>query len=276
MLGIPWPSVRILTVCTGNICRSPVADSCCRPAWARKTKCFCGGKCRNAGHGGRSDPARLCGHHQNLRRNPGARVCGTPTDTKDPSGSPMLVLAMTANAGGEVMQMDASSQKRTFTIREFARMLKVLEQRDAPHPTSEKHLFAGLPRRAASVRHLALAPDACRQRRCGSLQARTSISTQMEDQLAPASARHSAVRTPPQLSQGGAYIPGAVLIFLGHGSGSVRSRERSRTRHAQAMPPRHPVPKNRRRKRELTLGGQHSDPGCRRNVSQRRECEVTL
>ena len=45
-----------------------------------------------------------------------------------------LVLTMTSGHRGEVLQLDASLLKRTFTIREFARMLDVLEDRDGPAP----------------------------------------------------------------------------------------------------------------------------------------------
>lgn len=42
-----------------------------------------------------------------------------------------LVLTMTSGHRGEVLQLDASLLKRTFTIREFARMVDVLDQRAA-------------------------------------------------------------------------------------------------------------------------------------------------
>ena len=49
----------------------------------------------------------------------------TPTILRDTD----LVLTMAAHHRGEALQMDASLLRRTFTIREFARMLRVLEQR---------------------------------------------------------------------------------------------------------------------------------------------------
>lgn len=102
-----------------------------------------------------------------------------------------LVLAMTAKHRGEVMQMDASLLKRTFTIREFARMLKVLEQRDAdtpaPSPASDTPSFwRELPGRAASVRHLALAPDAADNDVVDPYRRGQEFYDQMEDELAPA------------------------------------------------------------------------------------------
>ena len=94
---------------------------------------------------------------------------------------------MTAKHRGAVMQMDASLLKRTFTIREFARMLEVLEQRDAPAADVDLHAFwQGLPARAASVRHLALAQDAFDNDVVDPYRRGQELYSQMEDELAPA------------------------------------------------------------------------------------------
>ncbi|HSO90956.1 MAG TPA: low molecular weight phosphatase family protein, partial [Arthrobacter sp.] len=98
-----------------------------------------------------------------------------------------LVLAMTTQHRGAVMQMDASLLKRTFTIREFARMLQVLEQRDAPAAAADLPAFwRGLPARAASVRHLALAPEASDNDVIDPYRRGQEQYNQMEDELAPA------------------------------------------------------------------------------------------
>jgi protein-tyrosine phosphatase len=99
-----------------------------------------------------------------------------------------LVLTMAARHRGEVLQMDASLLRRTFTIREFARMLEVLAQRDtAPSPAADaKALWSGLPARAAAVRHLALAEDASDNDVVDPYRRGAEIYRQMEDELAPA------------------------------------------------------------------------------------------
>jgi protein-tyrosine phosphatase len=110
-----------------------------------------------------------------------------------------LVLTMTSTHRGEVLQLDASLLRRTFTIREFARMLSQLELRcgltghgAADGADTGRAARGGtdhwrrLPARAASVRHLALPADpgdndVVDPYRCGQ-----DVYDAMEDQLAPA------------------------------------------------------------------------------------------
>jgi protein-tyrosine phosphatase len=121
-----------------------------------------------------------------------------------------VVLTMTSAHRGEVLQLDASLLKRTFTIREFARMLDVLEERETPpsggntqpggsaqpggeHRGNHHHrisanteLWRALPARAASVRHLALAPEAADNDVVDPYRRSADYYRQMEDELAPA------------------------------------------------------------------------------------------
>jgi protein-tyrosine phosphatase len=107
-----------------------------------------------------------------------------------------LVLTMTSGHRGEVLQLDASLLKRTFTIREFARMLDVLEEREGQSPqgaglngerlAANTKLWRKLPARAASVRHLALAPDAADNDVVDPYRRSADYYRQMEDELAPA------------------------------------------------------------------------------------------
>jgi len=136
-----------------------------------------------------------------------------------------LVLTMTSGHRGEVLQLDASLLKRTFTIREFARMLDVLDQRAptgdsqrAPSGDSQRAPAAGsqpaavvpsvgagtgasdvdallaanaavwrsLPARAAGVRHLSLPSDASDNDIVDPYRRAAEVYREMEDQLAPA------------------------------------------------------------------------------------------
>jgi protein-tyrosine phosphatase len=125
-----------------------------------------------------------------------------------------LVLTMTAGHRGEVLQLDASFLKRTFTIREFARMLDVLDQRAAaseggePGPgTSDDGnplaanlaFWRGLPARAAAVRHLSLPADASENDIVDPYRRAPEVYRQMEDELAPAIVsilRHARLNAP--------------------------------------------------------------------------------
>jgi protein-tyrosine phosphatase len=126
-----------------------------------------------------------------------------------------LVLTMTSGHRGEVLQLDASLLKRTFTIREFARMLDVLDDRagtaadsaaqrpaaaDGGDPLSANTAFwRGLPARAASVRHLSLPADSSENDIIDPYRRSPDVYRQMEDELAPAIVsvlRHARVNLP--------------------------------------------------------------------------------
>jgi len=125
-----------------------------------------------------------------------------------------LVLTMTSGHRGEVLQLDASLLKRTFTIREFARMLDVLNQRAAagsqetPQETASDDdarlaanatLWRGLPARAAGVRHLSLPADPSDNDIVDPYRRAPEVYREMEDQLAPAIVsilRHARLNAP--------------------------------------------------------------------------------
>jgi protein-tyrosine phosphatase len=122
-----------------------------------------------------------------------------------------LVLTMTSGHRGEVLQLDASLLKRTFTIREFARMLDVLDQRaaagtpqegtsDGGDPLAANLAFwRGLPARAAAVRHLSLPADPAENDIIDPYRRAPEVYRQMEDELAPAIVsilRHARLNSP--------------------------------------------------------------------------------
>jgi protein-tyrosine phosphatase len=214
----PPISVRILTVCTGNICRSPVAE---RLLQAGLDQVLPGGfRVRSAG------TMAMVGHPiQPLSAEIIARYGGNPEPfaarqlTAKILRDTDLVLTMSTEHRGEVLKLDPSLLKRTFTIREFARMLDVLEesedrgerrdredlerdggrQREAGTPSyvtnqlpNDNRLLAhnqswrNLPARAASVRHLALAPDPADNDVVDPYRRDAGYYHRMEDELAPA------------------------------------------------------------------------------------------
>ena len=94
---------------------------------------------------------------------------------------------------GEVLQLDPSMLRKTFTIREFARLLGALEDRDAAggggpaaEATDVGSLWRALPARLASVRHLALAADPKDNDVTDPYRRGADVYEKMEDQLAPA------------------------------------------------------------------------------------------
>jgi protein-tyrosine phosphatase len=192
--------VKILTVCTGNICRSPVAE---RLLQAGLDQVMPGGFVVTSA-GTRAmvgDPMQpLSGDIvRTFGGNPNGFVARQLTG-KILRGVD-LVLTMTSGHRGEVLQLDASLLKRTFTIREFARMLDVLDDRtdanpgtadragtdDGGDPLSANTAFwRGLPARAASVRHLSLPADSLENDIIDPYRRGPEVYRQMEDELAPA------------------------------------------------------------------------------------------
>lgn len=223
--------VGILTVCTGNICRSPVAE---RLLQAGLDQVVPGGfDVSSAG------TRALVGEPMQPISADIVRTFGG-----DPEGfaarqlTPRilrgidLVLTMTSGHRGEVLQLDASLLKRTFTIREFARMLDVLAQRDAgadaqrgsaadgrpaavasspgalpgsnvsdddARLAANAALWRGLPARAAGVRHLSLPADSADNDIVDPYRRAPEVYREMEDQLAPAIVsilRHARLNAP--------------------------------------------------------------------------------
>ncbi|MCU1517653.1 MAG: low molecular weight phosphatase family protein [Pseudarthrobacter sp.] len=203
--------MRILTVCTGNICRSPVAERLLQAGLDQTvpggfvvtsagTRAMVGDPMQPTS----ADIVRTYGgdpEHFVARQLTSKILRGVD-----------LVLTMTSGHRGEVLQLDASLLKRTFTIREFARMLNVLDDRAAESPGAADaadaadaqrapdeathdggdHLAAhaafwrGLPARAAAVRHLSLPADSAENDIIDPYRRGPEVYRQMEDELAPA------------------------------------------------------------------------------------------
>ena len=206
--------VRILTVCTGNICRSPVAE---RLLQAGLDQVLPGGfEVASAG-----TRAMVGDPIQPLSADIVRTFGGNPEGFAARQLTPKilrgvdLVLTMTSGHRGEVLQLDASLLKRTFTIREFARMLDVLDERDASSqppaaaasdmpdggdPLAANTAFwRGLPARAAGVRHLSLPVDAAENDVIDPYRRAPEVYRQMEDELAPAIVsilRHARLHAP--------------------------------------------------------------------------------
>jgi protein-tyrosine phosphatase len=191
--------VRILTVCTGNICRSPVAE---RLLQAGLDQVLPGGFVVTS-----AGTRAMVGDPMQPLSGDIVRMFGGNPDgfvsrqlTNKILRSVDLVLTMTSGHRGEVLQLDASLLKRTFTIREFARMLDVLDERgegladivsagtdDGGDALSANAAFwRGLPARAAAVRHLSLPADSAENDIIDPYRRGPEIYRQMEDELAPA------------------------------------------------------------------------------------------
>ena len=184
-MDLPRP-VRILTVCTGNICRSPVAE---RLLQAGLDQVLAGGfEVRSAG-----TRAMVGEPIQPLSADVIQTYGGSPDHfaarqlTQKILKEQDLVLTMASSHRGEVLQLDPSLLKRTFTIREFARMVSALEERnDDTSGVDHLTFWRDLPARASSVRHLVLAAQASDNDVADPYKQGADAYLRMEDELAPA------------------------------------------------------------------------------------------
>lgn len=113
--------VEILTVCTGNVCRSPLAAAMLHVQLAQS-----GFVTRSAGTRGLTDAPMT---RQTIEL---ARSFGIPDDilvshratalTEDLLQTPTLIFTMTRDHRREVVELAPSRVRATFTIREFARL----------------------------------------------------------------------------------------------------------------------------------------------------------
>ena len=180
-------TVRILTVCTGNICRSPVAERMLQAGLdaVRPGTFLVGSAGTQAVVGAPVQPisARIIESRGGSPDGFAARQL-TPGMLRGTD----IILTMTAGHRSDVVRLAPSALKRTFTIREFARMLKALEERDAG-PAPDAGLAAWwrtLPERAAAVRHLVLVNRAADNDVADPYRLGPEAYQRMEDELVPA------------------------------------------------------------------------------------------
>ena len=126
----PRSTLTILTVCTGNICRSPLAEVLLRARLeSLDVRVHSAGTHAMVGHGmpepalelalqAGADPAAASAHQ--------ARYLVEPL-----LGDADLILTMAREHRSHVVKMMPNRVRRTFTIREFARLASTLSTEDA-------------------------------------------------------------------------------------------------------------------------------------------------
>lgn len=177
---------RILTVCTGNVCRSPVSELLLQSGLDELHP----GKfsVRSAGtHALVGQPMQPLSAEIVNRYGSQADTFASRQLTSDMVREADLVLAMAAEHRSRILQLEPAALRRTFTLREFGRMLEHLAEEgliDAGNDVVA--LWHHLPAAAAAVRHRSLAEalqdnDIVDPYHCGAATYR-----EMENQLVPA------------------------------------------------------------------------------------------
>lgn len=191
---------RVLIVCTGNICRSPLAERLLQTGLDRiipgVVETASAGTKASAGESMSPYSAEIANSYGVSPEGFSARQLNA--EMLQESG---LVLTMTAKHRGEVIRMDPTLLKRTFTVREFARLLNALDSRakeDAATAGGEAGagspaagqaaaaFWAALPAKAASARHLTLGTPASENDVLDPYGLERDAYKQMESELLPA------------------------------------------------------------------------------------------
>jgi protein-tyrosine phosphatase len=140
---------RILCVCTGNICRSPAAERLLAAALGPGIGVSSAGTVSLVGHWIDSPMDRLIVLG-------GGDVSDFEARALDASmlKASDLILTMTDAHTGAVIEMWPRAVRKTFMLREFARLLDSIEPSALPQTTSAERLRAALPLAAAKRRPL--------------------------------------------------------------------------------------------------------------------------
>ncbi|WP_425581251.1 protein-tyrosine-phosphatase [Streptomyces sodiiphilus] len=161
--GTPGQVFRILHVSTGNVCRSPITERLTRQAVADRLGSTGGLVVESAGTWGH-EGAPMEEHAARVLTEYGA----------DPEGflgrelldehviQADLVLTATRDHRAQVISMGHSAGLRTFTLKEFTRLVRAIDMATLPAPTSADGLVErarALARAAAALRGWLLAPS---------------------------------------------------------------------------------------------------------------------
>jgi len=141
---VPDDNFSILTVCTGNVCRSPAVERLLATELGPTVSVASAGTHALVGHP-ISEPMGV------LLRNTG--VQDVPFKARRLSEQMLreadLVLPLTRAQRGLVVELWPAAVRRTFTLREFARLLRWVDPAALPAGTPADRLRAAIPLAAA-------------------------------------------------------------------------------------------------------------------------------
>ena len=136
------PMAQVLLVCTGNICRSPMAEGLLRSALQRRLG---DGAPRVASAGTIArDGARAMPEAVEAATDLGADISGHSARRLRPEHvrEAGLIVAMAAEHQEDVVGLDPDAQARTFTLKELVRLLETSHPRPLDAPRADG-LLAG-------------------------------------------------------------------------------------------------------------------------------------
>ena len=146
------PPFAILCVCTGNVCRSPVAERLLAARLGPEVQVASAGTLGLAGRGiepemlAQLTAAGIAGNDFVARRVTAADVRGAD-----------LVLGLGREHRSEAVELVPAAVRRSFTLLEFARLLGTISPEELPHGTIADRLRAAVPLAAVRRRRVASA-----------------------------------------------------------------------------------------------------------------------
>jgi protein-tyrosine phosphatase len=153
---------RILHVCTGNVCRSPIAERLTRHELRKRLG--------DAASGIVVESAGTWGHEgANMEANAAAVLTEYGADTEGFVGRELLddhvveadlVLTATRDHRAQVISMGHAAGLRTFTLKEFNRLVRAIDLATLPDEGGVIERARALVRAAAALRGWLLAPTA--------------------------------------------------------------------------------------------------------------------
>lgn len=177
---------KILTVCTGNVCRSPVAERLLQKGlddlYPGKFAVSSAGTSALVGQEMQPSSAEIVQAYGGDATSFVAKQISVST-IRDAD----LILVLTMQHRAAVLQQVPAMLKRTFTIREFGRMLGHLSSYDAEKsPEDVVGFWREVPARANAVRHATLAVTDGDNDVIDPFGRPHEVYRQMEDELIPA------------------------------------------------------------------------------------------
>jgi len=150
-------SFTVLVVCTGNICRSPLAELLLRKELAQRTVLRVTSAGTRAVVDSPMDPtsreiAEGLGIVEGIKEHRAQQLQASLAEGAD------LILTMTREQRREVVQLTPRSTKKAFTLREFARLATATKDDDLSQESSEAACLRASVRAAALTRSDILPP----------------------------------------------------------------------------------------------------------------------
>jgi protein-tyrosine phosphatase len=151
---MPESVFSILAVCTGNVCRSPAVERLLASKLGPTVKVASAGTHALVGHP-ISEPMTALLREGGIEDQPfeARRVSEQMLKEAD------LVLALTRAQRGLVVELWPAAVRRTFTLREFARLLSWVDASALPPGTPAQRLGAAIPLAAAERGRWRSSPD---------------------------------------------------------------------------------------------------------------------